>query len=344
MGDALARARNLERQFLLSVSHELRTPLTSIRGYADAVADGATDDVRGAVAVIGAEARRLERLVEDLLDLARLDAKRFSLKPTLVDCVDVVAGVADGFRPEAEAAGLQIVTALPEAPGTALLVTADPDRLAQIVANLVENAFKHADRRIVVGAERDNGWCALSVVDDGPGIAPADLPHVFERHFRADPPPPPAPGSASPSCRSWRPPWGRRPRPSPRSPTGAARAWWCGSVRTRAASRRHGPRTAEPAGSGERQRYDLGRPADDVDGPAGLDLAVHGGEGDRPPRRTDQADELTAPTGSPSTVTSAPSGGTPAPSGRPPSKRSPRRRRGTLPPRASIRATSSCPV
>ena len=79
MGANLVRARDQERQFLLSVSHELRTPLTSIRGYADAVIDGATDDPTGAATVISAEARRLERLVQDLLDLARLDADRFSL-------------------------------------------------------------------------------------------------------------------------------------------------------------------------------------------------------------------------------------------------------------------------
>jgi two-component system, OmpR family, sensor kinase len=76
MGDSLTRSQGLGRQFLLSVSHELRTPLTSIRGYADALSDGTTDDVAGAVGIIGTEARRLERLVQDLLDLARLDARR----------------------------------------------------------------------------------------------------------------------------------------------------------------------------------------------------------------------------------------------------------------------------
>ena len=80
MGANLVRARDQERQFLLSVSHELRTPLTSIRGYADAVLDGAADDPRAAATVISTEARRLERLVQDLLDLARLDADRFSLE------------------------------------------------------------------------------------------------------------------------------------------------------------------------------------------------------------------------------------------------------------------------
>lgn len=82
MAASLERARSQQRQFLLSVSHDLRTPLTNIRGYAEALADGATDDVPGAVAVIEAEARRLERLVQDLLDLAQLDAQRFSFSPS----------------------------------------------------------------------------------------------------------------------------------------------------------------------------------------------------------------------------------------------------------------------
>ena len=108
MGTNLVRARDQERQFLLSVSHELRTPLTSIRGYADAVVDGATDDPPAAATVISAEARRLERLVQDLLDLARLDADRFSLDLQALDCGEVVRQVAEGFRPRAVELGLEL--------------------------------------------------------------------------------------------------------------------------------------------------------------------------------------------------------------------------------------------
>ncbi len=183
MGDSLSRAKGLERQFLLSVSHELRTPLTSIRGYADAVADGVSDDVPGAMAVIGAEARRLERLVQDLLDMARLDAQRFSFAARRIDCVPVLATVVEGFRPQAAELGLRLECHLP---GEALWVDADPDRLGQIVANLVENAFKYAAHRVVVGAGRVAASSALWVVDDGPGIAPEDLPRVFDRHYRSD--------------------------------------------------------------------------------------------------------------------------------------------------------------
>lgn len=195
LGDSLSRSRGLERQFLMSVSHELRTPLTSIRGYADAVAEGAADDVVAAAGVIGSEARRLERLVQDLLDLARLDARQFSLHVQRVDLATIAEGVASGFRPEATSLGLRLVEAVE--PGTETWVDADPDRLAQVVANLVENAFKFATSQVeigaavvpvvpVVGGVPAGSVAVLWVGDDGPGIRPEDLPHVFDRHFRSD--------------------------------------------------------------------------------------------------------------------------------------------------------------
>jgi two-component system sensor histidine kinase BaeS len=184
LGDSLSRSQNLERQFLLSVSHELRTPLTSIIGYADAIADGTTDDIQGATAVIGSEARRLGRLLQDLLDLARLDARKFSLDVERVDCGHLVSRTAAAFLPEAETLGLELITAVPADAG--LWVDADPDRLSQVVANLTENAFKHADTRVVVGAGRVGTSMAVWVLDDGPGIAADDLPRVFERHFTSD--------------------------------------------------------------------------------------------------------------------------------------------------------------
>ncbi len=184
MGANLVRARNQERQFLLSVSHELRTPLTSIRGYADAIVDGATDDPAGSAVVIGAEARRLERLVQDLLDLARLDADRFSLDLQAVDCADAVRQVVDGFRPHAAALGLEL--AVLEPTDSPLWVRADSDRLVQILANLVENASSFARHRIVVGAAMVGGLPTAWVVDDGPGIPKDQLARVFERHFVSD--------------------------------------------------------------------------------------------------------------------------------------------------------------
>ncbi len=182
MAAQLEAARGLERGFLLSVSHDLRTPLTSIGGYAEAIADGAVegrDEQKRAAEVIGAEARRLERLVADLLDLARLDAHEFSLTPRPVDAAEVVGEAVAAFHPSAQEIGVDLVV---DGPGS-VPADADPERLGQIVANLVENALKYARSRVMVGLSSDNGTLELRVEDDGPGIDPDDLPHVFERLY-----------------------------------------------------------------------------------------------------------------------------------------------------------------
>jgi two-component system sensor histidine kinase BaeS len=179
MAETLERSRGVERQFLLSVSHDLRTPLTSIRGYAEAIADGAIADPADAGNVILAESRRLERLVRDLLDLAKLESREFSFEQRPVDLSDIATGTADGFRPEADDAAVTISVIV----GDPAVVAGDPDRLAQVTANLVENALKFATSRVRIDVNAREGWGLLDVVDDGPGIAPEDLPHVFERLY-----------------------------------------------------------------------------------------------------------------------------------------------------------------
>jgi signal transduction histidine kinase len=180
MAGELERSRVLEQQFLLSVSHDLRTPLTSIRGYAEAISDGAADPQRSA-AVIRSEARRLERLVADLLDLAKLRAKGFSLHAERLDLVALAAVAVQAFAPDA--ADRNVVVR--HEPGPPLTVEADHDRLAQVVANLLENALKYARSEVVVSTSRDGQWAVLAVDDDGPGIAAEDLPHVFDRLYVA---------------------------------------------------------------------------------------------------------------------------------------------------------------
>jgi two-component system sensor histidine kinase BaeS len=178
MAESLERSRRLERQFLLSVSHDLRTPLTSIRGFADALAEGKDPDPAHAAGVISAEARRLERLVGDLLELAKLDARRFSLDVRATDLAEVVADTAEGFRPAADAAGVALTV---DTDDTSTPAAADPDRLAQVMANLVENALKFAAGAISVGSAGVTAW----VDDDGPGIPDDDLPHVFEPFWQS---------------------------------------------------------------------------------------------------------------------------------------------------------------
>lgn len=180
MATALARARHLEREFLLSISHDLRTPLTSIRGYAEAIADGAAPEPARAAHIVVTEAQRLERLIGDLLDLARLDARQFSLQVVALDVARAVAEAAEALRYEFEASGVGLTV---DRTGAPLVVDADPDRLAQIVANLVENALKFARAEVRVGTAAHEDSVLVAVEDDGPGIAAEDLPHIFERLF-----------------------------------------------------------------------------------------------------------------------------------------------------------------
>jgi two-component system sensor histidine kinase BaeS len=183
MAASLARAQGVQRQFLMSVSHDLRTPLTSIRGFAEALSDGTTNDVHYAAGVILSEARRLERLVADLLELAKLEAGAFSLNCMAVDLSDVVVEVAQAFQPAAT--GLNLSLELSTAPAGSAMCDADPDRLAQVVSNVVENALKYARSQVRVTTTMADGQPTLSVEDDGPGIATDDLDKVFERLYQS---------------------------------------------------------------------------------------------------------------------------------------------------------------
>ncbi len=189
MAEALASARTGERQFLLSVSHDLRTPLTSILGYAEAIGDGAARDAGAAAGIIAAEARRLERLVGDLLELARLDSRQFSLHLATVDVAELVRVAAEGFRPSVEEAGLVLLVPIPPGGGAQAMV--DPDRLGQVLGNLVENAYKYAASTVRVWAGLSGSDVAVTVDDDGPGIEPAEQSRVFDRFVQARRGPPP---------------------------------------------------------------------------------------------------------------------------------------------------------
>jgi len=186
LAEALAEAQARERQFLLAVSHDLRTPLTAIEGYAEAIRDGVAPDPAQAAAVIDTEARRLARLVEDLLDLARLGARRFSLRPERLSLAALARGAAEALRPTVEGLGLALwVTLPPEDPLPAVL---DPDRARQVLANLLENAASYARSRVALAGWLEPGQVVLAVLDDGPGIAPPDLPRVFEPLYRGQAP------------------------------------------------------------------------------------------------------------------------------------------------------------
>ena len=185
MAASLERARRTERDFLLSVSHDLRTPLTSISGWAEALTDGTAPDPAAAGGTILAEAGRLDRLVHDLLDLARLRARAFTLHTRPVDLRDVATGTTEALHPDLGDAGLAVALDLPDEP---VVVDGDADRLAQIAANLIENAGRHATTRVRVSVTTEGDDAVLAVEDDGPGIPRDEAPRVFDRlHTSARP-------------------------------------------------------------------------------------------------------------------------------------------------------------
>ena len=176
LAEQLSRAREAERNFLLSVSHELKTPLTAIRGYAEAVEDGAIDP-REAAATVTLEAARLERLVHDLLDLARMNRTDFSVHIGPIDLVEVADDAVRRYEQQAEAFGVTL-SAVSEGPSPAV---ADADRVLQVVSNLVENALRLTPRGGAVRVVTAAGL--LSVEDTGPGLQPEERAHAFERFY-----------------------------------------------------------------------------------------------------------------------------------------------------------------
>jgi two-component system, OmpR family, sensor kinase len=176
MADQLRRAREAERSFLLSVSHELKTPLTAIRGYAEALEEGVLTP-RHAVKVIRTEAERLERLIADLLQLARLDRQRFDIHPTTVDLAEIARESASRHAARARELGVQLQLEQ----RSAAPASADPDRLLQAVSNLVANALRCTPPGGTVTLATTAG--RLAVTDTGPGIAAEEIPYAFERFF-----------------------------------------------------------------------------------------------------------------------------------------------------------------
>jgi signal transduction histidine kinase len=176
----LAEASELERNFLMTVSHELRTPLTAIRGHVDVLREGLAEDPEARTAsleVVEAETERLSRLVQDLLDLAKLDANRFSLVEEEVDLQQLLDQAYQTFAEEARRRDIEYGQSVDTAP----VITTDGDRVLQIVSNLLVNAFEWTPDggQIVVELEAGTGRLAVSVADSGPGIPREDQERIF---------------------------------------------------------------------------------------------------------------------------------------------------------------------
>ncbi len=183
-----ARYQELRKEFVANVSHELRTPLTIIRGFVETLSDGAIHDpVRGPefLATISKHCRQLTNLVENLLDLSRLESTQALRRRIRVDLGPLLARVVDLHLPSAQKKGQSLTL---EAPRYLPPVGGDPDYLERAVSNLVDNAIKYTPDggAIRVSAEGNDASVVIDVADNGIGIPEADLPRVFERFYRVD--------------------------------------------------------------------------------------------------------------------------------------------------------------
>lgn len=184
----VAISQQAQRDFLANVSHDLRTPLTSIQGFSQAIMEGVAADpesAQRAAQIIHDEAARLHRMVEDLLDMARIEAGRLDMLRHAVQIGGLLQAVGDSLSVRAQEQGLMFERDIPpDLPR----IAGDGDRLAQVFTNLLDNAIKHtpAGGTVCLSAETDPGGVLVTIRDTGEGIPPEDLSRVFERFYQVD--------------------------------------------------------------------------------------------------------------------------------------------------------------
>jgi two-component system phosphate regulon sensor histidine kinase PhoR len=186
----LRRLESLRRDFVANVSHELRTPVTAVRSAAETLRDSALKDPDPKAAerfadIIVRNSERLQNLIEDLLELSRLESNEFKLKRDKVDLALVASLVMALFRERAERKGIALVT---DIPAGAPAIETDQRALEQVLANLIDNAVKYCPQgsSVTLRAANGDGMVKLTVEDTGPGISEAHLPRLFERFYRVD--------------------------------------------------------------------------------------------------------------------------------------------------------------
>jgi signal transduction histidine kinase len=175
------------KDFVANVSHELKTPVTSIQGFAQAILDGAASDQQShehAAQVIYEESGRMKRLVDDLLDLARMDAGQANFRQERADVTAIANSVIERLKLKAQDKDIRLKTDLPQLP----TIVGDGDRLAQVLTNLVDNAIDHtlAGGAVKVYGGDEAGWITIHIEDTGPGIPQQELSRIFERFFQLD--------------------------------------------------------------------------------------------------------------------------------------------------------------
>jgi signal transduction histidine kinase len=184
MSAELAEVDRMRRDLVANVSHELRTPISALRAQLENLVDGVADPDPEQLATMLRQVERLGRLVEQLLDLSRLESGSVPLQPRRFEVASMLEDVVDELRAVPGSSTVKVVV---DEPG--LTAHADPERLHQVVANLVHNAVRHspADGTVEVTACGRGGGVEIVVSDEGPGIPASDAQRVFERFYRADP-------------------------------------------------------------------------------------------------------------------------------------------------------------
>lgn len=186
MTTEVQKSQQQQREFVINVSHELKTPLTAITGHVQALRDGVArepEEVERSLEVIASETSRLRRLIEDLISLARFDTRQFELSPETFSPGELLDSLLEGFSQEAGKRQIKLRADTAAAPE----LTADPDRLRQVVANLLQNALSGTPPggKVTITAGRVGDAAVFTVSDTGRGIDPEALPHLFDRFYRA---------------------------------------------------------------------------------------------------------------------------------------------------------------
>ena len=184
MSADLAHSNQLRRQMTADIAHDLRTPLSVILGYSEALADGKLPGTPETYDAMHRQAQHLNRLIEDLRTLSLADAGQLSLVRRPVEPRGLLEHTALAYLPAAEARGVRLTLESIDAPP----IMVDPDRILQVLGNVVSNAIRHTPEggNVVLSAVRDGRYAVLRVRDSGPGIPAEDLPHIFDRFYRGD--------------------------------------------------------------------------------------------------------------------------------------------------------------
>lgn len=182
------RVDQMRADFVANASHELRTPLASVTGFIDTLRGPARDDPamrEKFLNIMSEQARRMSRLIDDLLSLSRVEMNVHRAPETAIDLVPLAAHVRDSLSPLARDRGVEIALETSSAP---VIVRGDRDELIRLIENLVENALKYgaSGKRVEIGVRAENNEAVLSIRDFGPGIPPEHLPRLTERFYRVD--------------------------------------------------------------------------------------------------------------------------------------------------------------